>query len=102
MSAAERLRAAYDPARFRADAHALVDVLADALARAMAGQGPVLPWVAPVSAAAEWPAAFAGGADPRELLGRVIERSHHIHHPRYVGHQVTAPLPLAALCDFVG
>src|SRR5437868_8556273 len=52
---------------------------------------------------ARFPAAF-----PEEPTGelpafmaRVLAASHRLHHPRYVGHQVSAPLPLAAMCDFV-
>ncbi|MCC6996881.1 MAG: aminotransferase class I/II-fold pyridoxal phosphate-dependent enzyme [Deltaproteobacteria bacterium] len=100
---ATRLAAAYDPARFRADGEAVVALLAEALASAQRRQGAVLPWAAPEAAARAWAHDFAqpdaGGA--RELLARVVAGSHHLHHPRYVGHQVTAPLPLAALCDLV-
>ncbi len=100
---AARIAAAYDPARFRADGEAVVALLAEALARAQRREGAVLPWAAPEAAARAWAHDFAeaeaGGA--RALLARVIAESHHLHHPRYVGHQVTAPLPLAALCDLV-
>ena len=30
-------------------------------------------------------------------MARVLAESNHLHHPRYVGHQVTAPLPSSAL-----
>ena len=30
-------------------------------------------------------------------MTRVLAESNHLHHPRYVGHQVTAPLPSSAL-----
>jgi L-2,4-diaminobutyrate decarboxylase len=36
------------------------------------------------------------------LLAQVVADSNHLHHPRYVGHQVTSPLPWSALLDFVG
>ena len=103
VARAARLAAAYDPARFRADGEAVVGLLADALAGARRREGAVLPWAAPEAAARAWGHDFArpeaGGA--RALLARVVAESHHLHHPRYVGHQVTAPLPLAALCDLV-
>ena len=35
----------------------------------------------------------------RELLIRTIAQSNHLHHPRYVGHQVTSPLPIAAVSE---
>ena len=46
-----------------------------------------------------------GDTDPgiplAELLPRVLAASHHLHHPRYVGHQVSAPIGSAALAELV-
>jgi L-2,4-diaminobutyrate decarboxylase len=100
----DRAVVAYDAERFRSQAHQLVDQLADYLASATRGEAlPVLPWAPPMENVARFPAAF-----PEEPTGelpafmaRVLAASHHLHHPRYVGHQVSAPLPLAAMCDFV-
>ena len=33
-------------------------------------------------------------------LRRIIDHSIHIHHPNYIGHQVTSPLPVAVLVQF--
>jgi L-2,4-diaminobutyrate decarboxylase len=97
------LAAAYDPERFRQLGHRVVDQLADHLARTTRREGPVLPWAPPALNVERFPADFPEepGGDVSALLTRVLEHSHHLHHPRYVGHQVSAPLPLAALCDFV-
>jgi L-2,4-diaminobutyrate decarboxylase len=100
----DRAAAAYDAERFRRQGHQLVDQLADYLARATRGDAlPVLPWAAPEENVARFPATFpeepTGELSP--FMARLLEASHHLHHPRYVGHQVTAPLPMAALCDFV-
>ena len=92
---------AYDPERFRTAGHAVVDLLADHLAKMARREGPVLPWRLPDDAARAWALPADGGADPLATLARVIAESNHLHHPRYVGHQVTAPLPEAALCDLV-
>jgi len=94
---------AYDPEAFRALGHRVVDALADHLAGVQGRNGPVLPWREPQDALADWPADFtaAGGADPFALVQTVLERSHHLQHPRYVGHQCSAPLPLAALLGAV-
>lgn len=100
----DRAAAAYDAERFRRQGHELVDQLADYLARATRGEGlPVLPWAPPAENVARFPGTF-----PEEPTGelssfmeRVLAHSHHLHHPRYVGHQVSSPLPMAALCDFV-
>ena len=91
----------FDPEAFRALGHQLVDRLADYLTRV--GEGQVLPWREPDEQVAAWPVdgVARGDAAAAEILARVIAESNHLHHPRYVGHQVTAPLPLTALCDLV-
>jgi len=93
------LTAAYDPETFRTLGHQTVDALADHLARAQARELPVLPWREPADSLLAWPPDFSpeGGADPLTLINRVLEQSHHLQHPRYVGHQCSAPLPLAAV-----
>jgi L-2,4-diaminobutyrate decarboxylase len=101
-----RLRDAFDPERFRAEGHRAIDLLADYLARALAGAAglPVLPWRPLGELRAEWPSEFASGSsgdDVAALLPRVLAGSTHLHHPRYVGHQVTSPLPVAALWEMV-
>jgi L-2,4-diaminobutyrate decarboxylase len=94
---------AHDPESFRRDGHRIVDRLADYLRRAASGSLPVLPAASPDDARANFPADL--GATPREdldaLAERVIESAQHLHHPRYVGHQVTPPLPRAALFELV-
>ena len=94
---------AYDPEAFRRLGHQVVDALADHLRGVQLRQGPVLPWRDPQVALADWPADFTrgGGADPLALIRTVLDRSHHLQHPRYVGHQCSVPLPLTALLGAV-
>ena len=98
------LTASFDAAPFREQGHRVVDLLADHLARMNAREGPVLPSWTPAESLERWPADFAAepADDPVELLARAIESSNHLHHPRYIGHQVTSPLPWSALLDFAG
>jgi len=93
------LRDAFDPERFRREGHALVDQLADYLRSATGREGPVLPWADPDSNLSRWGAPFPDepGASLGELMIRVLAGSNHLHHPGYVGHQVTSPLPSSAL-----
>ena len=93
------LIAAYSPETFRRQAHALVDLLADHLARAEAGTDPVLPYTEPDEQLAYWQADFQKpvNTDPLPLLTDILQRSIHLHHPQFMGHQVAVPLPLAAL-----
>ncbi len=98
------LRDAYDPERFRADGHRLIDWLADHLAAAHGrDDAPVLPWREPIEARADWPADFPDEGDGEliEVLTRAARGSIRLHHPRYLGHQVPPPLPGAALADLM-
>lgn len=98
------LEAAFDAQAFQSLGHAVVNLLADHMARAARREGPVLPLHTPAQSQERWPADFParGGADPLALLAQVVTESNHLHHPRYVGHQVTSPLPWSALLDFAG
>ena len=93
----------YAPRAFRRDGHALVELLADFLEGTFNREGDVLDYVPPAELLDEWPAGFGRGPGPTliELLPRVIRNSHHLHHPGYVGHQVSAPLPSAVLAELV-
>ena len=95
----ESLRSAFDPERFRREGHALVDQLADYLRSVTERSGPVLPWADPDTNLGRWadPLPQQPGTSLGELMTRVLAGSHPLHHPRYVGHQVTAPLPSSAL-----
>lgn len=105
--ASDPFHAAFDPEAFRSLGHEVVDLLANHLEAAQGRVGPVLPWKQPEEAVEDWPADFTvpGGEDPAGLIARVIESSHHLHHPRYVGHQCSVPLPatawLGALSDLL-
>jgi L-2,4-diaminobutyrate decarboxylase len=93
------LKEAYSADAFRQQGHALVDLLADHLATAEAGTGPVLNYQLPEEQLAYWQADFAQptNIDPIPLLATMLQRSIHLHHPQCMGHQVSPPLPLAAL-----
>ncbi len=91
-----------DPARFREDGHRLVDQLADYLQSAAAGRDmPVVPATPPGPLLDRWSTPFPEepGGELGELVARLLADSTHIHHPRYVGYQVTPTLPVAVLAD---
>ena len=98
------LASAFDPEAFRRLGHEVVDRLAAQLALVHRREGPVLPNLTPEAACAAWPGHFPAqpGGSPMALLEQVLAASNQLHHPRYVGHQVTSPLPWSALVDFVG
>jgi L-2,4-diaminobutyrate decarboxylase len=75
------------------------------LEQAHTGSIPVLPSGDPDAMLQRWnlpiPTAGKGIGDAYKLLNATLAESIHLHHPRYVGHQLSAPLPLAAVCDLV-
>lgn len=94
---------AYDPERFRAEGHRVIDAVADALARWQRREGAVLPWRRPSDAVADW-ALFPDRADRADLvdeLGRIMAGATALVHPHYMAHQVPPPLPGAALTEVV-
>ena len=93
----------YDPAGFRRDGHALIDILADHLDSTSRREGRVLDYVPPAELLDRWTGTFQPGPGPSlvDLMPQVLSESHHLHHPRYIGHQVSSPLPSAALAELV-
>jgi L-2,4-diaminobutyrate decarboxylase len=88
---------------FRKEGHALVDILSDYLENTMSGKEmPVLPWNDPDQLAEYFSFDSAGGEKEsmQAFIKRILDFSIHIHHPHYIGHQVTSPLPSVALVQF--
>jgi L-2,4-diaminobutyrate decarboxylase len=93
----------FNPEDFRKEGHQLVDTLSDYLREVMSGKSvPVLPWADPESLVEQF-SFDSGGGDQEsvnDFLKRVIASSNHLHHPHYIGHQVTSPLPVTVLAQF--
>ncbi len=129
VAARARIAAAYDPDALEATGHQMVDMLGEHLRRVESRDGAVLNWNAPAdlvrearrhldaSASSPLPVREGpgeGSAAPpttspndlashaAELVRESLARGNNLHHPRYVGHQVPAPVPLAGLFDLVG
>jgi L-2,4-diaminobutyrate decarboxylase len=93
----------FNPDVFRKEGHALVDTLSDYLEEALSGKEmPVLPWMEPGKLAESFSFDSSGGNKESmdHFIKRIIENSIHIHHPHYIGHQVTSPLPATVLVQF--
>ena len=97
------LQKAFSPDSFRQNAHNLVDLLADYL-EASQNQTltSVIPYQEPDETLAFWQADYEQGAgDLNDFFKQTIEKSTHLHHPRYMGHQVTPPLPITAIASML-
>jgi len=100
------LEIAYDHKNFATMAAEFTRKLSDYLARDCADGAPVYPMHNPAEQLQRWnddiPAKGMGENAVGEIINRLMHDSIHLHNPRYIGHQVTAPLPLAALADLTG
>ena len=90
----------FDPEEFRSKGHQIIDMLSEYLKDALTGKDmAILPWQEPDKLTEMF--AFTSGGGEKEPLNsfvkRVIAFSNHLHHPHYIGHQVTSPLPLPTL-----
>ncbi|MBS0205623.1 MAG: aminotransferase class I/II-fold pyridoxal phosphate-dependent enzyme [Planctomycetes bacterium] len=111
-SARDRIRMAYDPALLRTAGERLAQELGRHMAFVQASGGSVLNWFSPqenIARATHLADNVVDSVDPTELVSRferivheMLARGHNLHDPRYVGHQVPAPIPLAGLFDAVG
>ena len=108
----DRIRLAYDPALLRVAGERLIEQLASHLASVESSSGNVLNWAPPrenIARAGRMADEWDPTAEPEQLAARfeslvseMLSRGHNLHDPRYVGHQVPAPIPLAGLFDAVG
>lgn len=97
------LQQAFSPDSFRKNAHTLVDLLADYLESAQNQTlTSVIPYQEPDESLAFWQADYEHGAgNIEDFFRKTIEKSTHLHHPRYMGHQVTPPLPITAIASML-
>jgi L-2,4-diaminobutyrate decarboxylase len=94
----------FSPSEFRKNAHDLVDLLANYLENAQS-EAPekTIPFVAPEDSLAFWQNDLAQSPtdEPLDFFKKVVEKSTKLHNPRYIGHQVSAVAPLAAMSQMV-
>ncbi len=117
QSPSGRIRAAFSPERLRDFGHRLTELLGRQMVAVQNREAPVLNWAEPrrlVGEATEFLEAgtradLATGGQDGELAARFeqlvqesLNRGHNLHHPRYIGHQVPAPIPIAGLFDAIG
>ena len=94
---------AFNPEDFRREGHKLVDQLSTYLEDCLGGKPmPVLPPSDPDALADFWKKELElPGFDLQAFYRTLISQSNHLHHPRYMGHQVVPPAPLSALTELL-
>lgn len=93
------LFSAYDAATFRKIGQQLIERLAQQIE---AREQRILPRESPSEMLRFWQQALQQPALSWEgFIDALLQRSIHLHHPRYMGHQVAPPLPHLALLDLL-
>jgi L-2,4-diaminobutyrate decarboxylase len=97
MAVPSILQEAYSPANFRKEAYQLVDLLADHLEASLSGRSTqMFPNQTPEAQLDQWQQ-FLQNPDPSQFFSRLLENAIHVHHPHYMGHQVSVPVPYGAM-----
>ncbi|WP_297762546.1 pyridoxal-dependent decarboxylase, partial [uncultured Muriicola sp.] len=95
------LKEVYSPERFRQQGHALIDVLANHLDNSLHQKNDrVIQWNLPEDEKIFW-LHFLEKGEIADFFPEVLKHTTHVHHPKYMGHQVCAPAPQAALAGLV-
>ena len=96
------LKKAYSTSEFRSLGHRWVDLLADHLESSLQGTSEqVIRWHPPEDERIFW-SQFMENGDPSKIAELLLERCIHIHHPRYMGHQISPIAPIGALTSLLG
>ncbi|MCU0389654.1 MAG: aminotransferase class I/II-fold pyridoxal phosphate-dependent enzyme [Thermoflexibacter sp.] len=98
------LQKVFSPEEFRHQAHQLVDILYDYLADVQnSSSTKAIPFQTPDENLAFWEADFAEGTSDNlsDFFHKVITQSTHLHHPRYMGHQVGVIAPITAVSSML-
>ena len=95
------LKEVYSPTAFRQQGHNLIDVLANHLDHSLRQKNTrVIQWNLPEDEKKFW-SHFLKEGKLTDFFPEVLNHTTHVHHPKYMGHQVCAPAPMAALAGLV-
>lgn len=91
------LKVVYSPEDFRERGHKLIDELANHLEDKIQEKSDnAIAWSIPENELDFWENFLVKGDAPR-LFPEILNRTTHVHHPKYIGHQVSPTAPITAL-----
>lgn len=95
------LKTAYSPEDFRQNGHQLIDLLADHLDKTMnKSSSKVINWEIPAEEYKFWNNFLLNGKSS-DLNNEILKRSIHLHHPHYMGHQISPVAPVTGLTSLL-
>ncbi|WP_108804434.1 aminotransferase class I/II-fold pyridoxal phosphate-dependent enzyme [Aquimarina sp. Aq107] len=94
----ESLEKVYNPSDFREIGHQLVDMLADHLGQVQSNrEQSVINFEDPEKELSYWKEDISSDTSIMDFYQKILDRSIHVHHPRYMGHQVAVPSVISSL-----
>ncbi|WP_405206364.1 pyridoxal phosphate-dependent decarboxylase family protein [Aquimarina sp. LLG6339-5] len=94
----ESLEKVYNPSDFREIGHQLVDMLADHLSQVQSNrEQSVIKFEDPEKELSYWKEDSSSDTSMMDFYQKILDRSIHVHHPRYMGHQVAVPSVISSL-----
>lgn len=96
-----RISSLYDPQRFSADGSKAMKEISRYLEQAQAGETPVLNWHEPIDNIHRADRFLDGGQSVEALCASALDNGQTIQNPMYMGHQVSAPVPVSVLFEAV-
>lgn len=95
------LEQVYNTSNFNANGHELIDQLTSHLEDKLNGNSRnAIQWNDPANELQFWKD-FLKNGDSKNLFQEINQRTTHIHHPNYLGHQVSPPAPITALTSLL-
>ncbi|MFZ6666085.1 pyridoxal phosphate-dependent decarboxylase family protein [Peijinzhouia sedimentorum] len=98
---ANKLDELYNPEKFKEFGDELIALITAHLKASHHEEIEVNKWSAPEEQLAYWQTYELKNDNPNALFKAIIERSIHVHHPKYIGHQISPTAPLAALAGLL-
>lgn len=98
----EKINEVYSPQKFRENAQNLIDVLSKYLDSSHQSELKVQNWKTPKEQLEFWKNYQFDKENPNQFFEDILHGSVNVHHPQYMGHQISPPAPIAALASFLG
>lgn len=97
----ELLQKVYSPKDFKNSGHKLIDELAQHINQVFdENLNAVINWTEPNESLSFWRDYLENG-NSEALFNEVLKRSTHLHHPKYIGHQVGPAAPITVLASML-
>ena len=97
------IKDAFSSELFRKEGHQLIDQVADYLSDCYNRKiDKAIPWKNPDDMLHFWQEKMSNeNLSFEEIIAETLNNSVHLHHPRYIGHQVAVPIPYTILSEMV-